>query len=84
MQGAGAPTGQSTGWVLSSPSNVISPMTTSPIAGVSGLNPRLFRKSSAYQSLQPSPIELPCWFESPDVPSGYRTRRFDRPCVYSW
>ena len=52
------------------PSNEIAPITTSPTAAVSGLNPWLFRKSSAYQSLHPSPIELPCWLVRPDVPSG--------------
>ena len=84
VTGSVVPTGQSAGCERSAPLNESCPITTSPIAGVSGLYPCWFRKSSAYQSLHASPIDADWNVSSAPNPSGYTTRRPDRPCVYSW
>src|SRR3954464_2501734 len=70
------------------------PMSTSGSAGSSassgpalaltvGLLSGRCRKSSAYQSLQASPMAPACAVDRAPEPSSLVTSRFDRPCVYS-
>jgi hypothetical protein len=59
-------------------------MSTSPTVAESSPGNCETRKSFAYQSLQPSPIDPACGEFSAPRPAASVTSRFESPCVYSW